>query len=59
MNAQTSDSFTLHLSPPAQWRVLASNTIKNLIKRMTKNNRAARAARTYEQVRTVLCKTTT
>ena len=33
--------------------------IKNLIGRVRKNNRAARVARTYEQVRAVLCKTTT
>ena len=32
--------------------------IKNLIGRVRKNKRAARAARTYEQVRAVLCKTT-
>ena len=32
--------------------------MKNLIGRVRKNKRAARAARTYEQVRTVLCKTT-
>ena len=32
--------------------------IKNLIGRVWKNNRAARAARTYEQVRAVLCKIT-
>ena len=30
--------------------------IKNLIGRVKKNNRAARAARSYEQVRAVLCK---
>ena len=36
----------------------ASPQIKNLIGRVRKN-RAARAARTYEQVRAVLCKTTT
>ena len=47
--------------------VLASTTgtetttpqIKNLIGRVKKNNRAARATRTFEQVRAVLCKTTT
>ena len=33
--------------------------INDLIGWMRKNNRAARAARTYEQVRAVLCKTTT
>ena len=33
--------------------------IKNLIGRASKNKRAARAARTYEQVRAILCKTTT
>ena len=33
--------------------------IKNLIGRVRKNQRAARAARTYEHVRAVLCKTTT
>ena len=33
--------------------------IKNLIGRVKKNNRAARATRTFEQVRAVLCKTTT
>ena len=32
--------------------------IKNLIGRVKKNNRAARAARSYEQARAVLCKTT-
>ena len=47
--------------------VLASTTgtetttpqIKNLIGRVKKNNRAARATRTFEQVRAVLCKTAT
>ena len=33
--------------------------IKNLIGRVRKNKRAARAARTNDQVRAVLCKTTT
>ena len=33
--------------------------INELIGWMRKNNRAAHAARTYEQVRAVLCKTTT
>ena len=33
--------------------------IKNLIGRVSENKRAARAARTYEQVRAILCKTTT
>ena len=33
--------------------------IKNLIGRASKNKRAVRAARTYEQVRAILCKTTT
>ena len=33
--------------------------IKNLIGRVRKNNRAARATPTFEQVRAVLCKTTT
>ena len=33
--------------------------IKNLIGRASENKRAARAARTYEQVRAILCKTTT
>ena len=33
--------------------------IKNLIDRASENKRVARAARTYEQVRTILCKTTT
>ena len=56
------------LSPhPLQQGALASTTaaatttpqIKNLIGRVRKNKRAARAARTYEQVRAVLCKTTT
>ena len=32
---------------------------KNLIGRASENKRAARAARTYEQVRAILCKTTT
>ena len=32
--------------------------IKNLIGRASENKRAARAARTYEQVRAILCKTT-
>ena len=32
--------------------------IKNLIGRGSENKRAARAARTYEQVRAILCKTT-
>ena len=56
------------LSPhPLQQGALASTTatatttpqIKNLIGRVRKNKRAARASRTYEQVRAVLCKTTT
>ena len=33
--------------------------IKNLIGRASGNKRAARAARTYEQVRAILCNTTT
>ena len=33
--------------------------IKNLIGRASENKHAARAARTYEQVRAILCKTTT
>ena len=33
--------------------------IKNLIGRASENKRAARAARTYEQGRAILCKTTT
>ena len=33
--------------------------IKNLIGRASENKRAARAARTYEQVRAIFCKTTT
>jgi len=33
--------------------------IKNLIGEVWKNKRAARAARSYEQVRAVICKTTT
>ena len=33
--------------------------IKILIGRVSENKRAARAARTYEQVRAILCKTTT
>ena len=33
--------------------------IKNLIGRASKNKRAARAVRTYEQIRANLCKTTT
>ena len=33
--------------------------INNLIGRASENKRAARAARTYEQVRAILCKTTT
>ena len=33
--------------------------VKNLIGRARENKRAARAARTYEQVRAILCKTTT
>ena len=33
--------------------------IKNFIGRASENKRAARAARTYEQVRAILCKTTT
>ena len=32
--------------------------IKNSIGRASENKRAARAARTYEQVRAILCKTT-
>ena len=36
-----------------------TSQIKNLIGRVRKNERAARAARTYEQVRAVLFKTTT
>ena len=33
--------------------------IKILIGQASENERAARAARTYEQVRAILCKTTT
>jgi len=33
--------------------------IKNLIDRASENKRAARAARTYEEVRAIHCKTTT
>ena len=33
--------------------------IKNFIGRASENKRAARAARTYEQARAILCKTTT
>ena len=33
--------------------------IKNLIGRASESKRAAREARTYEQVRAILCKTTT
>ena len=52
---------------PSLARPLASTTgtatttpqTKNLIGRVWKNNHAARAARSYEQVRAVLCKTTT
>ena len=33
--------------------------VKNLIGRASENKRAARAARTYEPVRAILCKTTT
>ena len=33
--------------------------IKNLIGRASENKRAARAARTYEQVRAILCNTAT
>ena len=52
---------------PSLARPLASVTgtattrpqIKNLIGRASENKRAARAARTYEQVRAILCKTTT
>ena len=33
--------------------------VKNLIGRESENKRAARAARTYEKVRAILCKTTT
>ena len=35
-----------------------SSEVKNLIGRVRKCNRAARAVRTYEKVRAVLCKTT-
>ena len=38
---------------------MTTTQIKNLIGRMRTSNRAARAARTYEQVRAALCKTTT
>ena len=37
----------------------ATPQITNLIGRVRKNKRAARTARTYEQVRAVLSKTTT
>ena len=37
----------------------ATPQTKNLIGRASENKRAARAARTYEQVRAILCKTTT
>ena len=33
--------------------------IKNLIRRASENKRAARASRTYEEVRAILCITTT
>ena len=38
---------------------MTTSQIKNLIGRASKNKRAARAARTYEQVRVTLCKTRT
>ena len=38
---------------------VTTSQIKNLIGPLTKNKPAARAARTYEQARVVLCKTTT
>ena len=37
----------------------ATPQTKNLIGRASENKRAARAARIYEQVRAILCKTTT
>ena len=37
----------------------ATPQIKNLIGRASENKCAARAARSYEQVRAILCKTTT
>ena len=40
-------------------RATTTPQIKGLIGLLSKNKRAARAARTYEQVRAVLCKTTT
>ena len=40
-------------------RATTTPQIKNLIVRVSENRRAARAARTYEQVRAILCKTTT
>ena len=42
-----------------KWTATTTPLIKNLIGRVWKNNRAARVARAYEQVRAVLCKTTT
>ena len=36
--------------------VTTTPQIKNLIGRASENKRAARAARTYEQVRAILCK---
>ena len=51
----------IHKGALASTTATATTTpqIKNLIGRVWKNNRAARAARTYEQVRAVLCTTTT
>ena len=60
-------SVSLLQSKKKQYGALTSTTatttttpyIKILIGRVGKNKRAARTARTYEQVRAVLCKTTT
>ena len=38
---------------------MTTSQIKNLIGRVKKKTRAAHAARTYEQVHAILCKTTT
>ena len=46
----------IHLLIP--YKTVVSH-LKNLIVRVSDNKRAARAARTYEQVRAILCKITT
>ena len=60
-NSALRASLAIYRSFSASTTATATTTpqIKNLIGRVKKNKRAARAARTHEQVRAVLYKTTT